>query len=345
MTEQPGPAEPGGCSRSGRGPPAPRPPHVRSPRPAMGDGAGPAPGGLGAGRRPCPGSAMAGGPERGSGSALPVAIATASRLRPPDQWGGERGGGVPPPGAGRGVSAAPEAGPQRRRVCVRAPSGRRAPSRLARRDPGRGAAAPPGEGPGPLPAGPARAPSPSPAAGLGPLRPHGSVRGRPPGPAPRLPAGRARSSPAAGRGREAAAGGGVGGSWLPSPSNGVTLPRPPLRSPGGRCRLLSPERPALPRPGESLAAGRARPRTPVPSGQGLPGPAAGAGRRRFPRQYRSHPPLPQGCCVPHTGGWGVLAASPKQGPWALSARVGRGRFCAVWCEPARVGPKVITEIL
>ncbi|XP_065705787.1 LOW QUALITY PROTEIN: 14-3-3 protein beta/alpha [Patagioenas fasciata] len=56
---------------------------------------------------------MAGGPERGSGSALPVAIETASRLRPPAQWGGGRGGGVPPPrrrkgrvgGAGSGAAA------------------------------------------------------------------------------------------------------------------------------------------------------------------------------------------------------------------------------------------------
>lgn len=183
-----------------------------------------------------------------------VAIATESRLAPAGPMGRREG---------RWRPLAPEGACRRRRKRGRSAAGcvcvRRAAAALRVASPAgiQAAAAPPpppGEGPGPFSA---RAP-PRPASPLlpPPLGPRGSVRGRPPRPAPPLPPPPGRRSPAAGRGvggRSRPRGlppalrGRVLPPSSPAPSNGVTLPRLPLRSPGGRRRLL-PRRPALPRP-------------------------------------------------------------------------------------------------
>lgn len=230
-------------------------------------------------------------------ASLRVAIATSGRLAPAAARPiGRRRSPPPSPGAGRGVSSAPEARPQLRRVCVRAPSGCRAPvaSPVGIQAAVRATPPPPGEGLRPptprSPAGPRRR-CPAGARGVGggglPLPPRrlggGGGRG---GRAPRREEGgrrgRAAFFPPFSRRRRSEA----------APSNGVTLPRRPLRSPRGRRRL-----PPRPHPPESLGCRGARPRTPGRSRGPAPSVAAREGLGRGEGRRRSAPgagPSPAG---------------------------------------------------
>lgn len=248
--------------------------------------------------RPPFSAAASSGPMRGYAPAsLRVAIATSGRLAPAAARPiGRRRSPPPSPGAGRGVSSAPEARPQLRRVCVRAPSGCRAPvaSPVGIQAAVRAPPPPPGEGLRPptprSPAGPRRR-CPAGARGVGggglPLPPRrlggGGGRG---GRAPRREEGgrrgRAAFFPPFSRRRRSVA----------APSNGVTLPRRPLRSPRGRRRL-----PPRPHPPESLGCRGARPRTPGRSRGPAPSVAAREGLGRGEGRRRSAPgagPSPAG---------------------------------------------------